>query len=427
MQFPPAARAAFFIVTGTALLLPLTVDPAGLDSFRLPKELIFRASAIALAIIGTFAITAHARFHRIKPLLREPVIALSLLVVAWTLVTTVTSTNRLLSLQAMITVVSSAIFFSAAYLTLREKRFVALDAALAPAVINAIVIALQEYGIWQPFKFPEQAAGHLSSSALIGNPNDVGSYLVVPAVAATVASATTKGYRRLGYSVVASIVVFGLITSATRTAIIAFIVAMAVFIAAGSVRRAAIVTALLIVSISVLVWPGTSMGKRMYGLIRAARERHFDVVFSERLVPFLAAVDMFRDHPVIGVGPGCFKFQYMAYRVALTTKYPREWTQGFAMNWGEVHNDHLEILAETGAPGYILFLSAAALLVIPVLRDRRLDSRDPGERLARHLALPLAVVVFVVALGQFPLQLAAPRLNILYFAGLCCVRRENAA
>ena len=70
----------------------------------------------------------------------------------------------------------------------------------------------------------------------------------------------------------------------------------------------------------------------------------------QRLLPFLTAADMTRDHPLLGVGPGCFKYHYMAYRVAQRDRHPGAWTEGYPMNWGEAHNDHLQVAAETGLP-----------------------------------------------------------------------------
>ena len=92
------------------------------------------------------------------------------------------------------------------------------------------------------------------------------------------------------------------------------------------------------------------------------------------------------------------------------------------MNFAETHNDHLQVLAETGLPGYALLLAGVLLLAFPGSRRHKRNAKG-GTRveqtLARNLRLPLATAFVVLALGQFPLQLAAPRFEFLMLAGLC--------
>src|SRR5205807_5979172 len=52
-----ASTIAFFAVAATSIVLPLIVDLHGDDSFRLPKELVFRGGAIAVILAFVFALT----------------------------------------------------------------------------------------------------------------------------------------------------------------------------------------------------------------------------------------------------------------------------------------------------------------------------------------------------------------------------------
>src|SRR5205814_4733913 len=191
------------------------------DSFRLPNELVFRAGAIAVMVAFVFAITR--RGTGVLAGARRVPIAIPLIAVLWTAIATLTSVNRAVSLDAMITVTCGAALFLGTYAVMRGEGLIALDVALIPALINAVFVMLQEYKIWQPFTFPPQALEHLRSSALIGNPNDVGAYLAVPAVAAAVGTAATRGWRRAMYSITAVVLVAGLIASGTRTAVTAYV------------------------------------------------------------------------------------------------------------------------------------------------------------------------------------------------------------
>src|SRR5258708_16850821 len=276
--------------------------------------------------------------------------------------------------------------------------------------IKAVIVSRGELKIWTPFLPSPVTATHYGSVALLGNANDVGTYLAGPAVAAVVLAVTANGRRRWIYAAVSALLVAGLAASGTRTALGALVIALVVFAVSHS-RRAAIAAGAIFLALALVVLsPSTYLGRGVRQLATAAVHHDYQTLFSERLLPFLTAIDMTRDHPLLGVGPGCFKFHYMAYRVALFQEYPRDWTQGFAMNWGEVHNDHLQIAAETGLPGYALFL--AALGICAGWRRRRSTSTAEAA-FARALRWPLATVIFMICLGQFPLELAAPRLMLL--------------
>jgi len=94
------------------------------------------------------------------------------------------------------------------------------------------------------------------------------------------------------------------------------------------------------------------------------------------------------------------------------------------VNFGEVHNDHLQILAETGLPGYGLLL-ASVLTILGlenVFRTQTRKNRNEPEllkhALGRNLRLPIVVVFMLLALAQFPLQIAAPRFVFLTLGAL---------
>jgi len=392
----PIVERTITIVLAAGLLLTAIVVTGGDERFRLPKELVFRGEAIVLAALFAFWATSKRRTWRLT---WRPEYVLALAVCGWAAVTTLTSTNRLLSADALTTVVAAAIIFFATSLAASVWL---VDVLMAGCCVNAVVVILQELKIWMPFPPPPGAPPHYGSVGLLGNPNDVGTYLAAPAVAAFVVSAAVSGKasgkRRWIYAAIGLLLAGGIVASATRTAAGAFIAGLVVFGFIHSRRAAILVATGVIVFALVLASPATTLCREMRDLAQAAAHRDLQRVFSERLVPFLAAIDMTRDHPLLGVGPGCFKYHYMPYRVGLLGRYPERWTTGYPMNWGEVHNDHLQVAAETGLPGYALFLAAIVLCA--------------GRR-PHPLRWPLAATIFVLTLAQFPLELAAPRLMLL--------------
>jgi O-antigen ligase len=386
----------------------------GADPFRLPKELVFRAEAIVLMAVAAFWMTAKTRAWRFGG---RPEFLIAAAILCWTLITVATSTNRQLSADSLITVIAAIVIFMATCLAAQTVSLVAVDVLMFACCVNAGIVILQELKIWTPFPPSQDTATHYGSVALLGNSNDVGTYLVAPAVAAIVLAVTAARWRRWIYAAVSTLLVAGIAASGTRTALGALVIALVVFAIRHSRRAALAVGAIFLALALVVLSPATSLGRGVRQLAAAAVHRDYQQLFSERLLPFLTAVDMTRDHPLLGVGPGCFKFHYMAYRVALAGRYPSAWTQGYPMNWGEVHNDHLQVAAESGLPGYALFVAA---LAVCVGRRRRGSSvAAPEAMFARALRWPLAAVTFMICLGQFPLELAAPRLMLLTLGALC--------
>lgn len=408
----PAAERAILIVLAAGLLLTAVIVSSGSDHFRLPKELVFRAEAIVLLALAVFWATAKRRTWRLAP---RPAYVIVMAVVAWAAITTTTSTNRPLSVESLITVIAASVIFIATCLAAQTATLAMIDVLMIGCVVNAIVVILQELKIWSPLPAYPGAGTHFGSVGLLGNPNDVGTYLAAPAVAAFAVAVTSVGRRRQIYVAIGVLLVGGIAASATRTAVVAVVAGLAVFGIVHSRRAAAIVLAGIAVLALVVALPFTTLGRNARTLASAAVHRNPEQLFSERLVPFLAAADMVRDHPLVGVGPGCFKYHFMPYRVGLFGRYPDSWTKGFPMNWGDVHNDQLQVAAETGLPGWALFVAA---IVVLAWRRKRREPATPQAALAQLLRWPLVVVVIIISLAQFPMELAATRLMLLTLCAL---------
>jgi O-antigen ligase len=414
-------RAALAVMAAGAVAIPLIVG-RGDDPFRLPKELVFRAEAVALLAVVVFWATARARTWRIG---RGPELAVVAAALLWTILATLFSTNRALSADSLITVLASAVIFVVTCVAAQGLSFAAVDVLMIGACANAATVILQERRIWSPFQLA--ISGQYANVGFLGNTNDVGMFLLPASLAAVIVAFVGRGRRRWIYAALAAVLYTALAVSASRMAIAAAMAGLFVFAVMHSWRAAAVAVAAVVLLAVPALLPSTFVGQRVRDLADAARRRDYQRLLSERLVPFLAAADMTLDHPLLGVGPGCFKYHFMAYRLALPSHYPPKWTQGWPMNFGEVHNDHLQVSSETGLAGYALFLAALGVVAGVRLR-RRARPAAPRAAFARALRWPLAVGIFVLCLAQFPMELAAPRLMMLSFGALCVAwDRDDAA
>lgn len=408
------------IIAAGTLLIPLVMSFSGADPFRFPKELALRAEAIlvvmALALMWGFRPAALPRLPR-----REPWLILLAAICAWTLLCALVATNRLISIGPAVRVLEYALLFVVTVLAMRGRPAWFAALVVPPALINAVVYILQELEIWSPFKTSTALGEHLARTAMLGNPNDVGSYFVAPTVIAAALALSQRRWRAL-WAIAAVVLVAATFATHTVAAIGAVVVALPFTLALWlrSWKKTTIALVALIAVAAGVVAKYPPLRSRAAVMRDALARRDYERLSSSRTIPFLTALQMTRDRPLTGVGPGNFAYHYFDYKIRAQERY--RWMFGPEVtvdNYGEVHNDHLQVLSETGVPGYALFLIALGLVAWPSLR-RRPAAGEESERaeLVRLTALPLAVSLSVLALAQFPLEVVAAAQAYLWGAAM---------
>lgn len=421
---PWYAVAITIVVVASALLLPLIVQTTGEDSFRFPKELGLRVFAILIAAVFLVALAlGELRLPPPREWFRSQAAILIAVILGWSVITTITSTNRFLSLGSLSWIVAMTIVFGATVYAARRNGLWLVTIAMIPALVNGAVYALQEMEIWNPFPFESRIELHLTRTALVGNPNDVGSYLVAPAMAAFALTIADRR-RRVMWLVIALLLSGAILMTQTLTAVIALMAGLAVMALVRSPRLGLAAVAIALVSLTVAFLTLPPLRTRLARARAAIAAKDYDDLISARSTAFLAAAQMTRDHPLFGVGPGAFGWNYFDYKMGIETRSPRLAAGGARMfNYGAVHNDHLQVSSETGLPGYALMLAAMILLGSLTVHHPR--DETPRDEWVTVLGLPLAVAFFVLALAQFPLELVAPSHAFLYQAALLIAWRPR--
>jgi O-antigen ligase len=194
-------------------------------------------------------------------------------------------------------------------------------------------------------------------------------------------------------------------------------------------KAIAVLLALVLVVVAAFAVYGP-LRERALSMRDALARRDYEALSAARAVPFLAAAEMIRDRPLVGVGPGCFAYNFFDYKLRVQQRHRWIFRTSSGFNFGEVHNDHLQVASETGLPGYLLFLSAMVLMAWGSRPRRDAALADGGEAERRDfvqlLALPLAVSLFVLALAQFPLELVAPTHVYLWAAASLIAWRSGS-
>jgi len=390
-------------------LLPLVCSTTAQDAFRYPKQLFFRATAfVILAIFATAAVWGGIQWTAIVR--KRSVGILIGLIAIWAVVTTMRSTNLMLSLGALEYTAEAILFFGAAWIAVTGRRIEQLVIpALAGGIINALLAITQATDFWNPFTFGPDLTAHLKTSALLGNANDVGAYLMLLSIASTAVALVRKGWV---WPLMTAVLIAGLMASQSLAAIGAYVVAVMVmtFLASRRTGWAIIGAAFLATLLAFALLP--PLRARVALIDRAIDTGDWPTATSGRLFPIAAAWDMFKDHPVTGVGPGTFKFHFLEYRMKLNERDPR-WFYFSAQNFAEVHSDHMQVLAEEGLPGFLL-LAASLVMLANASRNRRHD--DEREAFVHYTGLGLAAGLATLAIASFPLEMVAVMQTMSYLA-----------
>lgn len=403
-------RLLTWIVALGALTVPLFVL-RGEDLFRWPKEILVRFEAILIVTVvtGAFALGRGARDW--GEAAREKWTMWLAAVVVWTGITTIFSSNRLISISALGYVLAMAAVFAGTFLVMRRGGIALAAVPLVAAAVNILVLALQYLRVWSPYRITRQTG--MIPTGMVGNSSDLGCYMMVVSLGAAALALASKRWQKVA-AAGAIAFAFGTFLSAALTAVASLAVGMLVLAAMRS-RRLVVATLLVITLLGGLafaVYPPVQ--QRVDRIVKATARGDLDEVFSFRFVAFLTAWLMTVDDPMTGVGPGAYGARFLEYREKADARYPFLAGSGARMfNFGEAHNDHLQTLAQSGVPGYALFLAGFVLLG---RISRRPEGLSEEARFARYLALPMAIGFGVLALAQFPLELAAPLHTLVYYA-----------
>jgi putative inorganic carbon (hco3(-)) transporter len=162
----------------------------------------------------------------------------------------------------------------------------------------------------------------------------------------------------------------------------------------------------------------------------AADAQEADGAIRGRTTEMLAALNVFRDHPVVGVGPAQFPpFYFVRYSKDAEIKFrdldvPRR-----------AHNLYLEMAAECGALGLATFLAVVAVLLNGLWQARRTwlgrdrDAADLVTAFCLSLSAYLCTAMFLHLSYQryywFLLALASAALHVLHRTGAAPADRQG--
>lgn len=400
-------------VAAAALLLAiacagLVVDSGADNSFDAPKRLttLICTATAALAAFGfsrwrnPFAGTTLGRVP-----FASAAAACLLAAAALALVAALVSPRRATALDATRALGLYGLLLALGASRVVEKRKRSLLAVfLAVVAVNAVVSFLQARNIYQPLRLVTRGSRE-ATGAFVGNPGYLALALAFSAVACLGVAllgrpAATRAAAAVGIAVFGS----SLIVNQNLTSLSAVVAGAAILLLARFGRRAALSIAVLLLVVAGAVVAYPPMRGRAREALSAVRDREWDRLVSYRLGAWAAALEMARERPWVGFGPGTYGAEFVPHRLKAEIETRRRMGNPLATSsYGEAHNDYLQPFAEAGIPAGLLLLAAAALLFRGLLVAARRPAATP-RRAELLFLLAFLGAGAIAALTWFPFQ-----------------------
>jgi O-antigen ligase len=423
---PPAPRdvgggiAAGFLVLAIAAA-GLFVDSGADASFDAPKRLatLLCAASAALAAFGfsrwrnPFAGLSTRRVN-----VPGAAAILFLAACAAALLAALASPRRFLTLDATRALFLYALFLALGASRVVEKRKALLLAAfLAIAAVNAAVSALQARNAYQPFPLVTQGSRN-ATGAYVGNPGSLALVLALAAVASIgLALLSERLPLRVAAGTAAAVFAAGLLVNRNLTSWSALLAGAGILLLARFGRRAAAPIALVVLLAGAAVLAYHPMRHRAIETLSAIRARDWDRLITYRLGAWAAAIEMTKERPLTGFGPGTYGAEFVPHRLRAEIETRRRLVNPLATSaYGEAHCDYLQVFAEAGIPAGLALLGAVALVFRGLLAASRRLPRGPDRGEAVFLLAFLGAGA-VAALTWFPLQRPLSAVPLLFAAG----------
>lgn len=282
----------------------------------------------------------------------------------------------------------------------RWIRMVVITAAVWGLYGSIRVLALgisprMAYGIARPF-FPEHGT--------------YAAFLAMALPLAILYALDRRGAARLGYAAAAFLIALGITLSFTRAAWVSLVVVLPLAGVLWARRRGSWRSLVLPAVLAAMVAAIMFAAGATRNLSRHAESvgEVENVSNLERVNRWIAAWEMTKDHPLLGVGYGAYALAYPEYRRKLVV------TEVSYLYMGP-HSEPLRLLSETGIAGLaaaLWFLAAAAGTGLRVFRS----AADPGIRLL-SLSIVAGLATYAIH-GIFNSYLGYDKVTVPFWIGL---------
>jgi putative inorganic carbon (hco3(-)) transporter len=301
----------------------------------------------------------------------------------------------------------------------RTLRTAAAAIALTAATLGAISLLQVTTGLLDPalgglldLETGTIYGGHAAPRAAgppVSDPNFYARILLIALPLSVALAATARKIAwRVFYGAVAAVIAGAVLATYSRGAMLALAVIGALLLLFVRVT-AARVAALLAATLLLVVLLPDDVRKRFLtveSIVADARSSERDSSVEKRKLLLRSGLEMFREHPVGGVGAGGFGLHYRAYSNRVGSQFTDYHDPG---SIEFPHALYLEVASETGLLGLVTFCGALAAACVSIWRSRR-------ELLAqgRYRETVLATAVGVALAGYLVTSLFLHETHLRY-------------
>lgn len=351
----------------TALLTPFAINFALVPGMELSMPV--EPMMILFTLMFFFRVLLQRSYDR--RLLRHPVSVVLIVSFVWMLITSLTSSLPWVAIKHTLARVWFVVpfFFAAAQMFKDRQRIRQFFWCYAIGLITVVLIAtLKTVGnfsdlqtlhrVMRPFYNDHTAYGCVIA-------------LFLPAGFYFIFSRHSRGWSRLLFVALFALLMIGLFFSYCRAAWLSVIAAVGVYFAIRmgmKVKWMLLIMALCVGAFfayqgEVLYRLGKNHQDSSYdlaGQVKSISNISTDASNLERLNRWASALRMWKEHPLLGTGPGTYQFLYASYQ----RSYQLSVISTNAGNLGNAHSEYIGPLTEQGIPGaaltVVLFLSTFA-------------------------------------------------------------------
>jgi len=419
--YVPYDRIIVYLIAAFVFSLPLFIWPT-ITEYGYAKTIFGIVGVSILLILWGISALVKNEWRIRLPWLVYP--ALGLIVVS--LLSLANATNGRVVIQSLALV----LFFFLFYLVVSNfvKRREDVNLILYSLLMSAFLASL--YGLLQYLGVMRGAQGGHGLGEVIstmGNRNYLGGFLAYLLFPVTILIVRLKSsiLRALAIGLIAFSFGTVMLLQQTGTIVglvagaIAFVVAWAIFRPVEPIKKNRIwlIALLAVLAFTFLVEAPSGPLNSVVGLSASSSGSWISRAWAHnagktRSWDWWVGWEMFKDHPLFGVGMGNYKLNFVPYKAAFLATPQGAPYDFYIPRAAQAHNEYVQVIAEMGALGIIALLSI--LVMLPLFFWVRLrGNTDEGDRLDLIL-LGSGVVVFLVhALFSFPAHLPASSLVLI--------------
>lgn len=258
----------------------------------------------------------------------------------------------------------------------------------------------------------------LRAAGPVGDANFYGQILImVVPFALYLAYVATTRLQRIGWLGVALVITGGVLVTYSRGAMVGLAVMTGLVLIALRVPLTRVAAGTAVAVVLLLLMPG-NVGHRFRTMVTLIPQETYYVApessLERRKLIASSGLQMFGEHPILGVGAGNFGSTFPLYANRVGSPADLFYEHG-EMHLEHAHSLYLEVATETGMAGLLLF---AALLVTCYLELRRTHRAlaASGHVLEARLALALSVALSGFLVTSLFLHSGTQRYLFLLFA-----------